>query len=61
MTQVLTILVTDYGGLQSDTRLVPVGRLDFVKALTAVIFCEMTWPDIVNLRVFSFSLLIRSW
>ena len=41
MEQFLTMLVIDYGGMQSDTRLVPVGRLDFVEALTAVIFCEI--------------------
>ena len=33
--------VIDYDGMQCDTRLVPVGRLDFVEALTAVIFCEI--------------------
>ena len=31
MEQFLTMLVIDYGGMQSDTRLVPVGRLDFVE------------------------------
>ena len=41
MVQFLIMLVIDYGGMQSDTRLVPVGRLDFVEALTAVIFCEI--------------------
>ena len=35
------MLVIDYGGMQNDTHLVPVGRLDFFEALTAVILCEI--------------------